>query len=71
MDNSDLTFPGSGLLYHFRNSRPKLPLSSLIVTNRFNSVARVRSGHLVISSAPYLNHEGQEAQLEVDINRWS
>jgi hypothetical protein len=69
MDNSDLTFPGSGLLSHFTNSCPKFPFSSLIVTDRFNGVARVQSGLLVIYTNPYLGHEGRDAELEVNINR--
>ena len=57
--NWDLTLPSLpaiGLLKHFTNSRPRLPLSSLLVTNRLRGSGRGQSGHLVSSNGPYCRH---------------
>uniref|UniRef100_N1R5M4 Disease resistance RPP13-like protein 4 n=1 Tax=Aegilops tauschii TaxID=37682 RepID=N1R5M4_AEGTA len=44
------------LKMHFTNSRPRLPLSSLLVTNRLRGSGGGQSGHLVSSTGPYCRH---------------
>ena len=69
--NIDLTFPASGLLSHFTNSRPWFPFFSDMVVKRFSGAMRGQSGHLVIGSEPYRGHDDGEAELDMDISRLS
>jgi hypothetical protein len=41
-----------------------------MVINRFSGVTCWQSGHLVIGTAPYCNHEGQETKVELDVSGW-
>ena len=57
--NRDLTLPSLPaivLLKHFTNSRPRLPLSSVLVTHRLRGSGRGQSGHLVSGTGPYCGH---------------
>ena len=58
----------SGLLLHFTNSRPKLPLLSSLEVNLFSSAVHGESGHRSMVTGPYWGHEGREAEVELDIS---
>jgi hypothetical protein len=69
----DLTlFPSLyGKHSHARNSRPWLPLSSVLQIDRFRGSWRGQSGHLVKGTGPYCGHEEREVKEKLDITRLS
>ena len=65
----DLTCPPcTGMLKHFTNSRPRLPLSSCLQRIRFRGSTRGHSGHLSSGTSPYFGHFEGAAELELDIS---
>jgi hypothetical protein len=67
----DLTLSPSlyGKLSYARNSRPRLPLSSVLQIDRFRGSWHGQSGHLVKGTGPYCGHEEREVKEKLDITR--
>ena len=67
----DLTLSPSlyGKLSHARNSRPRLPLSSVLQIDRFRGSWHGLSGHLVKGTGPYCGLEEREVEEKLDITR--